>query len=124
MPKSSPETAAESVEAGAFTGRYTDLEGGYTVGFESFEEDVDLTERLKTLPHGLCQSPHWGYVFKGRLVYRSPDAEEAVHGGEAFFVPAGHTLLADAGTEFVFFSPTDVWQETMAAIAPAAPAHA
>lgn len=119
MPKASRETTTESVDAGAFAGRYSDFEGGYTVGFETFKEDVDLTERLQGLPGDLCQSPHWGYVFKGRLTYRSPDAEEIIEAGDAFFVPAGHTLLADAGTDFVFFSPTDVWKETVAAIAPA-----
>ncbi len=47
MPKASRETAAEAVDGPGFEGHYERLEGGYTVGFETFTEDVDLTPRLQ-----------------------------------------------------------------------------
>jgi glyoxylate utilization-related uncharacterized protein len=113
MPKASRETASESIHGAGFEGRYEDFEGGYTVGFETFTEDVDLTPRLKGLPDDSCQSPHWGYVVSGKLAYKIGGREEAIEGGEAFYVPAGHTLITDAGTEVVFFSPTREWKETI-----------
>ena len=117
MLKASRETASEYARGAGFEGHYEDFEGGYTVGFETFAEDVDMTPRLKGLPDDLCQSPHWGYVVKGKLVYRMGDRDEEITGGEAFYVPAGHTLISDAGTEVVFFSPTREWHETVAKIA-------
>lgn len=113
MPKASRETASESIDGSGFEGHYENFEGGYTVGFETFTEDVDMTPRLKGLPDDRCQSPHWGYVVEGRLTYRTGDREEVIEAGEAFYVPAGHTLISDAGTEVVFFSPTREWQETV-----------
>ena len=58
-------------------------------------------------PAGTCPCPHWGYVFKGRLTIRYGDHEETVEAGEAFYMPPGHAPAAEAGTEFVQFSPTD-----------------
>jgi hypothetical protein len=121
MPKASRDTASDVIHGTGFEGHYEDFDGGYTVGFETFDEDVDLTPRLKGLPDDLCQSPHWGYVVKGRLTYKSDDREETIAGGEAFFVPAGHTMVSDAGTELVFFSPTVAWRETIEKIGTAAP---
>ena len=112
MPKASRETAADSAGGRGFEARYAAFEGGYTVGFETFTEDADMTPLLKGLPDDRCQTPHWGYVVKGKLTYIG-DREEAIVGGEAFYVPAGHTLMADAGTEVVFFSPTLEWQQTL-----------
>ncbi len=68
------------------------------------------------MPDDLCQSPHWGYVLKGRLTYRSAGGDEVIDAGEAFYVAPGHTLLGAAGTELVFFSPTREWEETAASI--------
>jgi glyoxylate utilization-related uncharacterized protein len=113
MPKASRETASESIDGSGFVGHYEDFEGGYTVGFETFTEDVDMTDRLKGLPDDRCQSQHWGYVVKGKLTYKMADRDEVIEGGEAFYVPAGHTLITDAGTEVVFFSPTREWHETV-----------
>lgn len=124
MPKASRETASDSIDAAGFEGHYEDFEGGYTVGFETFVEDVDMTPRLKGLPDDLCQTPHWGYVLHGKLTYKSKDREETITEGEAFYVPAGHTLISDAGTEIVFFSPTREWQETIEKIGQGRPQYA
>lgn len=119
MPKASRESAAELIHGSGFEGHYENFEGGYTVGFEIFTEDVDMTPRLRALPDGLCQAPHWGYVLTGKLTYKTGAQEEVIEGGEAFYVPAGHTLISDAGTEVVFFSPTIEWQQTIEKIAKA-----
>ena len=124
MPKASRETASESTDGAGFEGHYEDFEGGYTVGFETFTEDVDMTPRLKGLPDDRCQCPHWGYVVKGKLTYKSEDREETIAEGEAFYVPAGHTLFSNAGTELVFFSPTREWQQTIEKIGKVHPQHA
>lgn len=112
MPKASMKTATDSAGALGFEARYAALEGGYTVGFETFTEDVDMTPLLKGLPDDRCQTPHWGYVVKGKLTYIG-EHEEPLKAGDAFYVPGGHTLTAEAGTEIVFFSPTVEWQETL-----------
>ena len=111
--KASRETAPEILHGAGFEGRYEDFEGGYTVGFETFTEDVDMTLRLEGLPNDSCQSPHWGYVVQGKLTYKVGEQEMEIGGGEAFYVPAGHTLFTEAGSEVVFFSPTREWQRTM-----------
>ena len=113
MPKASRESASDSLEKAGLDAHYEDFEGGYTVGFETFTEDVDLTPHL---PDGLCHVPHWGYVVKGKLTYGIGDRDEAIEGGEAFYVPAGHTLKGDGGTEVVFFSPTREWREMLEAL--------
>ena len=115
--KASRETASGIVHGIGFEGRYEGFEGGYTVGFETFTEDVDMTPRLKGLPEDSCQAPHWGYVVEGRLTYKIGEHETEIEGGEAFYVPAGHTLFSEAGSEVIFFSPTREWQQTVEKIA-------
>ena len=103
--------------------RHHELEG-YTVSFVTLRSDVDLAPLLKGLPNDECQCPHWGYLFKGRLTSRFGDREEVVEAGEAFYMPPGHTQAAEAGSEFVLFSPTaelrvteEAIQRNMAALA-------
>jgi hypothetical protein len=68
----------------------------------------DQTPLLKGLPDDMCQSPHWGYVTKGLLVFRYPDHEETVEAGDAFYAPPGHAPISnEPGTEYVQFSPTE-----------------
>jgi len=57
------------IEGPGFEGRYGETEG-YTIGFEKYSEHADMTPLFVGLPDDRCQSPHWGYVFKGKLVYR------------------------------------------------------
>lgn len=117
MPKASMLTASDAIDGSGFEGHYEDFDGGFTVGFETFSEDVDMTPRLRGLPGDACGSEHWGYVLKGSLTYRIGDHDEVFGGGDAFYVPAGHTLIARAGTEVVFFSPTAAWHDTIEKIA-------
>lgn len=39
--------------------------------------------------------------------WRFGDQEESVAAGEAFYAPPGHTAGADAGSEFLVFSPIE-----------------
>ena len=105
MPKVSKDSAAEHQDHGPVEEWSEDIDG-YTVNFVSFGVDIDSTPLLKGLPDDLCQCPHWGYVFKGRVIYWFADCEEVYEAGDAFYVPAGHTQLAD-GTEYLQFSPAE-----------------
>ncbi len=116
MPSASRHTASETVTVEGFEGRYENLTGGYTVGFESYDSDADLAEFFRGLPDDRCQCPHWGYVIKGKLSFRSAAGEETFEAGDAYFVPPGHTPNLYAGTEIVEFSPTDALGETMEAV--------
>jgi hypothetical protein len=116
MPKVSKDSAANVDDYGFIEDRYEDVDGGYTITFASFREDLDGTPMMRGLPGDSCQCPHWGYVLKGRLTFRFADREEVVEAGEAFYLPPGHVPLAAAGSEFLQFSPTKELRETEAAI--------
>lgn len=107
MPKASRATASESLQVEGYEGRFETLEGGYTVGFETYTADADLAPFFLGLPDDRCQCPHWGYVFKGKVTFRFADREETYEAGDAYFAPPGHTPVLYAGTEIVEFSDTD-----------------
>jgi hypothetical protein len=50
MPKASKETASETVEVEGYEGHFEHFDGGYSVGFESYTADVDLTPFFKGSP--------------------------------------------------------------------------
>ena len=116
MPKTSLDTASHVVDAGVMEGRYEEL-GGYTVGFESFREAADGTPLFRGLPDDRCQSPHWGYVLRGRLTLRYADRDEVYEAGDAYYAPPGHVPIVEAGTEVVEFSPTEEFGRTMEVLA-------
>ena len=66
MPKASKATAAETVEVEGYEGHLQDLDGGYTVAFETYTADADLTPYFTGLPDEQCQAAHWGYVVRGK----------------------------------------------------------
>ena len=80
---------------------------GYTVNFTSIREDSDLEPFLKGLPGDSCQCPHWGYMLAGRLTVRYGDHEKVIEAGDAFYMSPGHVPAAQAGSEFVMFSPQE-----------------
>src|SRR3954451_12131923 len=90
---------------------------GYNVSFLSFKVDIDSTPMLKGLPDDRCPCPHWGYVFKGRVTFTFGDREEVHEAGDAFYVPGGHLQRADAGTEYLQFSPAEVLRTVSDAMA-------
>ncbi len=114
MPKASKETASETVQVEGYEGHIEHLEGGYTVGFETYTEDADLAPLFEGLPDDRCQCPHWGVVLKGTLIYSKADGSEDVIGaGEAYYVGPGHLPRFTGGTEIVEFSPTDEFTRTV-----------
>jgi hypothetical protein len=88
-----------------------------TVNFVTIRQDHDLAPMLASLPGGMCQCPHWGFMTKGRMTASYADRDEVFEAGDAFYMTPGHTAAAQAGAEFVQFSPTDLLAATEAAIA-------
>jgi hypothetical protein len=115
MPKVSKDSAAQVEDHGPVEDRHEEI-GGYTVNFVSIRQDMDLAPMLRGLPDDRCQCPHWGYVFKGRLIWSFGDREEVVEAGDAFYAPPGHAPRVEAGSEFVQFSPTDELAPALEAI--------
>ena len=102
MPKLS-KVSAQGNDQGMAVEYRADLDG-YTTSIVETRADVDLAPALKGLPDDRCPCPHWGYVIRGRMVWTFADREEVYEAGDAFYAPAGHTPLAEAGSEFVIFS--------------------
>jgi hypothetical protein len=115
VPKLSKQDAKDVMEVEGYEGRFGEL-GGYTVAFESYSADADLSDFFKGLPDDRCQCPHWGVVMKGKLKYTTDQGETVIQAGEAYYVPPGHLPYLYAGTEVVEFSPTKELQETFAVI--------
>ena len=112
MPKISKETAPDVVDLGVLEERSAELDG-YVIGFTEFREDADGTPVFRGLPDDRCQSPHWGYVIGGRIVFKFAGREEVYETGDAYYAPPGHIPVIDAGTEVVEFSPSGAYEETM-----------
>jgi len=89
---------------------------GYTVNFVEIKATHSLAPMLATLPGGHCSCPHWGYLFTGRMVVHYDGHDDVIEQGHAFYMPPGHVPEADAGTEFVMFSPADELRATDEAI--------
>ena len=116
MPRACKDTTDKVVDFGVAEDRSSDLDG-YTVNFVTIKQTHDLAPMLAGLPGGSCSCPHWGYVFKGRVVVRYDDREEVFEAGDAFYMPPGHVPAADAGTELLQISPAEELAVVEAAIA-------
>ena len=116
MPKTSRETASHVEDMGVLESRSEQL-GGYTVEFTTFREDADGAPMFKGLPDDRCQSPHWGYVLKGRLTFKYADHVETYEAGDAYYGPPGHVPEVTAGTEVIEFSPAEEYRRTLEVIA-------
>jgi hypothetical protein len=113
MGKVSKATAAQSMTAEGFEGRYEELDG-YTVGFETYTEHADMAPLFAGLPDDRCQCLHVGMVLKGQLTYHYADGSADVIGpGEAYVARPGHTPELFPDTEVVEFSPTADLARTM-----------
>jgi hypothetical protein len=106
MPSVARDRIAETDDHGAVEDRHEDVDGT-TIQFLTFRADVDAAPLMRGLPDDRCNCPHWGYVFKGRLIFDFGDREDVYEAGEAFYVTHGHTPRADAGTEYLQFSPAE-----------------
>ncbi len=115
MPKVSKESATQVMDNPMVEDRFEEVDG-YRVDFVSIRQGHDLAPMLKGLPDDRCPCPHWGYVFKGKLTWRFGDREEVFEAGDAYYAPPGHTPDAEAGSEFVQFSPAEQLAEVEAVI--------
>jgi hypothetical protein len=104
-----------AIDTDQLEGRYAPL-GGYTVGFETFKQDVDPAPLFAGLPGDRCSSPHWGMVVTGRLTLRWADHDETYLAGDAYYAAPGQLPLATAGTSVVEFSPTANLRPVMAVL--------
>jgi hypothetical protein len=86
--------------------RLEEIGGDMSVAFLRLRAGTDMAPALKGLPGDLCQTPHWGYVFKGRVKMRTERGEEIYEAGQAFYWPPGHAPEALEDCEFMDFSPT------------------
>ncbi|MFF5130761.1 hypothetical protein ACFY41_28020 [Streptomyces syringium] len=93
--------------------RLKDLGGDMGAAFIRFPKGTDMAPALKGLPDDLCQCPHWGYIFKGRLKLKTKHGDEIYEAGQAFYWAAGHAPEALEDCEFVDFSPTQKFSEVI-----------
>ena len=107
MPGVSRSRASQVNDYGPVVERREDIEGT-AVQFLTTNQDLDATPLMKGLPDDRCSSPHWGYVFKGRLTFDCGDHEEVFQEGDAFYIAPGHIpTSSEPGTEYLQFSPAD-----------------
>ena len=115
MPTTSKTTAETVNEYPVAVDRVTELDG-YAVSFVDIRETHSLAPMLASLPGGNCRCPHWGYLFRGRMVVHYNGSDDVIEAGQAFYMTPGHVPEADAGTEFVMFSPADELRATEEAV--------
>ena len=115
MPKLSKDSAPNIQDAGPAIDRSGDLDDT-TVSFVTIRQGHSLAALLRGLPGDSCQCPHWGYLLAGKITVSYADHEEAYQAGDAFYMSPGHVPAAEAGTEFIQFSPRDQLAETLAAM--------
>ncbi len=87
--------------------------GDMNVERGAFQQGVDPSPFFKGLPDDRCQCPHWGYVLKGQLRYQFADHEEVYSAGDVYYAPPGHTPIIGNDTEYIEFSPTGPYRQTM-----------
>jgi hypothetical protein len=86
---------------------------------------MDCTPVYASLPGGVCQCRHYGYVFKGAAGGRLPGTdwpEEVAEPGDVFHFPAGHVLIYDEASEVLELNPVATLQQLMDHIESQAPA--
>ena len=87
--------------------------GDVNLALEQFPAGLETAPLFKGLPDDRCQSPHWGYVVRGRVRVLYNDHEEILMGGDAYYLAPGHTTVFEEPTELVEFSPLGEYQKTM-----------
>ena len=97
------------LEAGSASVRAADW-AGMRVAVISVPAGTDFGPLLQGLPDDRCQCPHWGYVLKGRLRISYSDRDQVLQAGDYYYMPAGHTGVAEDDTEFLEVAPLDEHQ--------------
>jgi len=104
-----------TVSSSVYEGRFVEW-GGFIIAFEKWLEELDETTMFKDLPDGRCPCPHWGFLFKGKMIVHYEDHEETINAGEAYYLKPGHFSLISKGTESMEVSPKREYEEAMALI--------
>jgi len=85
----------DSTGYGKISGEYFSLSAG-----------VDTTPLFEGLEGNLCQSPHWGYVLKGKITTTDAKGQqETVQTNDLFYWPPGHNVKVIEDAELIMFSP-------------------
>jgi hypothetical protein len=87
--------------------------GGMIVSYETFPKGTDATPLFKGLPDDMCQSPHWGYLIKGRVRIKRKDGEVVLKTGDVYYLEPGHVPVFEEDTEVLEFSPKKEYQQTI-----------
>jgi len=87
--------------------------GGMIVSYETFPKGVDATPLFKGLPGNMCQSPHWGYVLKGRVRIKTANGDAVLKIGDVYYLEPGHVPIYEENTEVLEFSPKEEYQKTI-----------
>ncbi|HET9650029.1 MAG TPA: cupin domain-containing protein [Microlunatus sp.] len=105
MPSASRSTTPAGIDLDIVEGRYAELDA-YTVSFETFKQDLDVSPYFRGLPGDACTCTHLGYVTAGQITFRWPDHDEVYVEGDAYVAAPGHRPVIVAGTSVVEFSLT------------------
>lgn len=97
------------LEAGPSSIRGADW-GDLRVSVVSVPAGTDFAPLLAGLPNDRCQGAHWGYVLKGRLRIQHDGGEELLRAGDFYYMPPGHTGVAEEDTEFIEIGPPEPHQ--------------
>lgn len=88
--------------------------GGMNVNyFPNIPGGFDSGPFFHGLAGNLCQSAHWGFVIRGKLLVKYPDREEIVEAGSVFYSPPGHSVKHLEDTEMIEFSPLREFESVM-----------
>lgn len=113
MPKISKDTAPDVEDFGAAQDASGQVDD-YTVNFVTIRQTHSLAGMFKGLPGEACPCPHWGYLFAGKITVNYADHHEVYGAGDAFYMSPGHVPAAEAGSEFVQFSPREALADVRA----------
>ena len=83
----------------------------YTVDFVTIKQAHSLAGMFKGLPGEACPCPHWGYLFAGKITVSVRRPRRGVRGRRRLLHVPGHVPAAEAGSEFVQFSPREALAE-------------
>ena len=115
MPHASKDELPVATEMPGFESRQAEW-GGFTAAFETIAGGLDATEFFSSLPGGMCQSPHWGYVVKGKVRVKYADREEVISAGQAYYMAPGHIPVVEEDSAIVEFSPLGEYQQTLSTL--------
>jgi hypothetical protein len=88
-------------------------------GLSSGRDDRLISERhrchplFKGLPEDMCQSPHWGYILKGRVRVKRATGDEVLRAGDVYYLEPGDVPVFEEDTEVLEFSPKVEYQKTI-----------